>query len=305
MQSIRDPTTADYGRLLLVGAIWGSAFLCIEIALTGLPPVTIAASRIAIGALVLALVAWHRGITLPAGSRTWALLILIGFLNSALPFLLISWGQQSIPSARSAILMGSGPFLVLWLSHLTTRDDRLTGHKIGALLLGFTGVATLVGYDAMRGDTASLMGQVAVIGAAACYGISSVLARWIATVPALTSSTIVLASAACYMVPAALLIDRPWTLQPQPSALLALLFLGLFPTALAYLLRFQIIRDTGATFMSQVSYLVPLFAVFWGWLFLAQIPPARAWFALLLIFAGVYLSQHRKQRPALADIDRP
>lgn len=291
MQGIRAATGADLARLVLVGAIWGSSFLCIDIALTGLPPTSIVAGRLLLGALVLVAMLWSGGQRLPTDLRIWGLLVVIGFLNSALPFMLISWGQQFISGGRSAILMAAGPFLVVLMSHLWTQDDRLTTPKLGGMLLGFSGVILLVGYDAVFGRSESFSGQMAVIGATACYGVSAILTRHVASVPPLVNSAIVLASAACYMVPAALWIDHSWALQPAATPLLAVVWLGLFPTALAYLLRFQIIQAVGATFMSQVSYMVPMFAILWGWLFLSQVPPGRAWIALTLIMGGLYLSR--------------
>jgi len=291
MQPIRKSTGADLARLVLLGAIWGSSFLCIDIALTGLPPTTIVASRLLLGALVLVTIVWHRRSPLPTDIRIWGLLVVIGFLNTALPFMLISWGQQFISGGRSAILMAAGPFLVLLMSHQWTRDDRLTMPKVAGMLLGFAGVALLVGYDAVIGSSESLIGQLAVVGAAACYATSAILTRFVASVPPLVNSAIVLATAACYMVPTALWVDDSWGLQPAASPLLAVLWLGLFPTALAYLLRFQIIQTVGATFMSQVSYLVPPFAILWGWLILSQVPPGRAWIALALILGGLYVSR--------------
>lgn len=290
MQEIRRPTFNDTVKLCLLGAIWGSAFLCIDIAVRAFPPVTIAATRVLIGAIVLGTISRLAGQTPPRDLTTLMLLVFIGFLNSALPFVLISWGQQYIPGGQSAILMATGPFVALLLSHYMTTDDRFSVYKFMGILMGFAGVIALVGADAVAGHQKPLMGQLAVMCAAASYATSAVFTRLVAHVPALTNSSIVLGTAAFYMVPLALALDRPWTLQPDRRAFLSLLFLGLVPTAFAYLLRFQIVQSVGATFMSQVSYLVPLFAVFWGWLFLGQLPLSQSWVALGLILTGVYIS---------------
>ena len=154
----------------------------------------------------------------------------------------------------------------------------------------------LVGVDALAGAKASVLGQLAVMGAAACYALSGVLTRRVAHVAPLASAAMVLITGAVYMVPLALAIDRPWQAMPNGSAWLALGFLGLFPTGLAYLLRFQIITSVGATFMSQVSYLVPLFAVLWGWLLLSEIPAASGWIALALILGGITISRLGRTR---------
>ncbi len=296
MPPIRQPTTIDTARLFALGAIWGSAFLCIEIALTGFAPLTLAAGRIALAAVALAVAVRLAGQHLPFHPRTLGLLTVIGFFNTALPFVLISWGQQHIDSAMAAILMAIGPFVALILSHLFTGDDRLTLPKIAGMLLGFAGVAVLVGIDAIAGAKATVLGQLSVMGAAACYALSGVLTRRVAHVPPLANAATVLLTATVYMVPLALLVDRPWLSMPGGPALMALAFLGLFPTGLAYLLRFQIITAVGATFMSQVSYLVPLFAVLWGWLFLAEIPSAGGWAALGLILLGINISRLRSGR---------
>lgn len=296
MPPIRQPTSVDTARLFALGAIWGSAFLCIEIALTGFAPMTLAAGRIVMAALALAIATRLAGVPLPTDIRTLGLLTVIGFFNTALPFVLISWGQQHIDSAMAAILMATGPFVALILSHLFTGDDRLTWPKVAGMLLGFSGVMVLVGVDVLAGAKASVMGQLAVMGAAACYALSGVLTRRVAHVAPLASAAMVLITGAVYMVPLALAIDRPWQSMPNGSAWLALGFLGLFPTGFAYLLRFQIITKVGATFMSQVSYLVPLFAVLWGWLLLSEIPSASGWIALGLILVGITISRMRRSR---------
>ncbi len=296
MSPIRQPTSIDTTRLFALGAIWGSAFLCIEIALTGFAPLTLAAGRITLAAIALAFAMRLAGLRLPTDPRTLGLLTVIGFFNTALPFVLISWGQQHIDSAMAAILMATGPFVALILSHVFTGDDRLTLPKLAGMLLGFAGVAVLVGVDALTGARAGVYGQLAVMGAAACYALSGVLTRRVAHVAPLANAATVLFTSAIYMIPLALLVDRPWQVTPDREAVLALVFLGLMPTGLAYLLRFQIIIAVGATFMSQVSYLVPLFAVLWGWLFLSEVPATSGWIALGLILVGINISRLRPGR---------
>ncbi len=291
--SIRQPTLADIAKLLLLGGIWGSSFMCIEIALASFAPLTIAAGRILLAALALSFLAWMAGYRWPAGAVTWGLLIVNGLFNSALPFLLISWGQQFIPSSLTAILIATGPFVSLLLSHLFTADDRLTLPKVLGMLIGFSGVIVLVGIDAFAGASQSVLGQLAVMGAAACYSASSVLTRKLAHLPPLLSSAAVLTTAACYMVPLALFADPIWVQSPHMESVMALGFLGLISTAFAYFLRFQLILRVGVVFISQVSYLVPLFAVLWGWLFLAEVPTVSIWIALGLILMGINVSRLR------------
>lgn len=298
MPPIRPPTAADTTKLFLLGAIWGSAFLCIAIALEDFQPMTVAAIRITLAGLALCSAAWLRGERGSVDGRILLLLVLIGFFNSALPFTLISWGQQHIDSSRAAILMAMGPFIVLLMSHLFTNDDRLTAPKLAGMALGFGGVVLLIGADVLFGARSGVLGQLAVVGASTSYAIAGLLTRRAATLPPLLWSGIVLMTASAYMVPAALLVDQPWTATPEWRSVAALLFLSVGPTGFAYVLRFQIIRNCGMTFMSQVSYLVPMFGVFWGWLFLAETPSPRLWAALALIVAGIYVSRLGRRRGA-------
>ena len=152
----------------------------------------------------------------------------------------------------------------------------------------------LVGIDALSGSSETVAGQLAVVAAACCYAFSAILTRRLSGVSALVYSAMTLLTGSLCLLPLALLLDHPWSLSPPPEAIYALLFLGLVPTALAFLLRFQIVQQVGATFMSMVAYLIPLFAVFWGWLLLSQVPPVRAWLALGLICGGLYVSRLRQ-----------
>jgi drug/metabolite transporter (DMT)-like permease len=299
VRPIRAATGRDTFKLVCLGAIWGSAFLCIELALESFSPLAIAALRTVLAAGLLLGVAFAAGLSLPRARRDWALLAVLGLFNATLPFLLISWGQRSIDAGTAAILMGTGPFVALLLNHAFTADDRLTWPKLAGVALGFAGMAGLVGLEGVAsGDTDVLLGQLAVVAAACCYAFSGFLTRHLSHLDPRVSAGSVLLTAAVCLLPAALVLDPPWRIAPTPGALAALVFLGLMSSGLAYLLRFQLIRDTGATFMSQVSYLVPVFGVFWAWLFLGQVPGEAAWLALALVLIGIDLSRLWRRRSA-------
>lgn len=307
MNTIRTPQSIDYVQLFILGAVWGSAFLCIDIALTSLSPLTIAASRIIIGGTVLMACIAVMRIPIPKDARTWGLLTVISALNTAMPFFLISWGQQFIDPGRTAILMSFGPFVALTLGHFLTADDRLTAQKLIGVILGFVGVVTLIGWDLVLGQTSGVMGQFAVVGAASCYAVAGALSRRVSHVPPLSNAALVLVLAAVYTVPVALLLDAPFAgPMPPVDVWVALAFLGVMPTALCYVMRFELIRVVGATFLSQVSYLVPVFGVFWAWVFLAQTPAVSAIVALGLILGGIAVSRFpRHRRPFARGADAP
>ncbi len=304
MSNLRAPAPVDYAKLLLLAAVWGSSFLCVEIALTALSPLAIAAGRLLLGALAMFAVLRLFGLSLAIGRGDWLCCLGIGLLNSALPFALISWGQQHTSSGRAAILIACAPFFALLLAHFFTRDDRFSAGKLLGVALGFAGVLSLIGPDALRGARGAVSGQLAVAAGALCYASASVLTRRLSHLPALVSSTAMLVGAAV-LAPPILLYQSASLAQINAPALAAMLYMGLVPTALAYLLRVQLVQQVGTTFLAQVGYLIPLFAVFWGWLFLDERPAAGAWLALGLIFAGLAASRWRRPQALPAQSSAP
>ena len=295
MLSISEPGPADYGKLILLSAIWGSTFFAIEYALVDFSPLGVAGLRIVIGAVTLAPIIFIKRLPLPRSLRHWRLIFLAGFLYSALPFTLISWGQQFISSGTTAIALAFGPLIALIIAHKFTVDEKLTLQKLAGVVVGLTGVIVLIGLDALDGNRNAVLGQLAVIGAVSCYVCASLVTRRLGDFHSLVLSTTTLGTAALYMLPALFLLNTPIT-GAGTQALTAIVFLGIVPTALAYVLRVQIVLKVGATFLSQVSYLIPLFALFWGRLFLDETPATNAWIALLLILAGMAITRLPSKR---------
>lgn len=291
--ALRKPVFWDYARLLVASALWGASFLLNEVALSDFSPVAIATYRITLASIALCAVCYWLGLRLPFDRRTALMLVAIGVLNSVVPFSLIGWGQLRIDSATTAILLASTPFTTLLLSHLMTRDDRFAWNKLLGLLLGFLGVVVLLGQGVQQGN-GSLAGMLVVILAGGCYSLSSLLIRRLGDMNTLVLVAASLAAGALVMLPLLFWFYPPWDQPYRHSSLSALLFLAVGPTAIAYVLRAQIVQLNGAVFMSNVGYLIPLFAVLWGWLFLAQQPSLVMWLALVLILGGIALGQRRK-----------
>ncbi len=265
--TIRPPTAFDVARLLLVGAIWGASFPVIAVALQGFGPLSISALRVSMGGALLLALGLLVGQTPRMTGGEWRLAATIGLLNSAAPFFLISWGQQFISSAESALLMATGTFCALLFSHFSTRDERVNWARGLGTVVGFGGVAVLVIVELLASGLGGIKGQIAVMLAGACYAASSVLARRVGHLPTIATSAAIMLTAAIYMLPSAMLFEGLLAARPGWAPALAMLFLGVVATAFAFSVRFTIIRDNGAVFMSQVGYLVPLFGVIWGWLF--------------------------------------
>ncbi len=280
----------------ILGFVWGGTFLVIEVALRGITPFWLAAARIGFGAILTTLVWQLRGGLLFATRPTiaqWVNLWVVGVLSSALPFMLISWGQQYVTAGFTGVSMASAALIVLPLAHFLVPGERITLRRAIGFLIGFVGVVILIGGQAFEstGVALELPGRIACITAAACYAISSVLMRRLPPVDPVGLSAILLMIGALLVIPAAWVSEGPPP-STNASTLWVLTFLGLVPTAAANLLRVTLVRSAGPVFLSLVNYQVPVWSVLLGALILGEpLPPSLIW-ALALILAGVALSQY-------------
>ncbi|MDJ0950024.1 MAG: EamA family transporter [Alphaproteobacteria bacterium] len=273
--------------LFFLGSAWGSSFMFIKIGIGSIPPVTLAAARVLIGAALLAAIARAQGRHFPPIGRVWLLFLLIGLTGNALPFALIGVGETLIDSALAAVLIATVPLFTMCLAHFFAADDRLSAGKILGLVLGFSGVVLLIGPDALAGAQADVLGAAAIVGAALGYAVTNIAAQQARRLPAVVAGACTLACAALWAVPASLLLERPWTVSPGTDALLALLALTLVSTAAGNLVFFRLIARTGPSFVSFNNYLIPGMGVIFGTLFLGEEIGLRTLGALALILLGI------------------
>lgn len=291
LSTIRRPTLFDVCRLFFLGAVWGGAFLFIALALNDFGPISVAAWRVSLGALVMLVIVKLVRTPVPRGIQNWRLIFLVGFLNSAVPFFLISWGQQFISSAASALLMASGTFCAVLVSHFTSDDERINRYRLGGVIIGFSGVFVLVFWDIIESGFGGLKGQIAVTIAGCSYAISSVISRRLSHLSSISTSAGTMLTASIYMLPLAFWLEDPLPDNVSIEAFSALIYLGVIATALAMTVRFVIIRVNGAVFMAQVGYLVPLFGVIWSGLYFADAINLQTIVALMLILTGIAVSR--------------
>ena len=281
------PTRHDYGLLLALGAVWGSSFLLIKLAVDTIPPITVATGRIGIGALVLALIVVVRRRSWPRRRHEWLLLFAMGVVGNAIPFSLINWGETHIDSGLTAILMSSVPLATIMLAPAFVRDEPLTSGKLAGVALGMAGVAVLIGPGALMEAHGELLGEIAVTCAALCYAVNGLVARQLPPMPVEVISAGCLLSATLVCLPLSLAAERPWQATPSSLSLGALVLLGVLNTAGGYLLLFRLVVRAGAGFASLNNFLVPLFGVMWGVMLLQERPSPRAFAGLLLILGGL------------------
>lgn len=294
------PTAKDWFNILLLGVVWGGTFMVIALALEGYDPITVACARTTLGALSLWLLMAATGRRLPQLSRAHlGPVIWIGLLSTAVPFVLLSWGQTYVPSAFAGISMAAVPLFVLPLAHFFS-DERLEARKAIGVMLGFVGALILIGPGlAQLGKNALPLAQLACIAAALCYAVSSILTRRCPPIDPITLSALTLTVGAVVLIPAMLLVEGLPSWQGlRPS--LAIIFLGLAPTAAATLLRIGIIQSAGSVFMTLVNYQVPVWSMIFGVVLLGEVLPLRFFAALLLILLGLCISQWTSLRRIFA-----
>jgi len=288
MKTIQNAAPIDYFWLMLLSGIWGSAFVGIEYALTGFHPFLIAFFRICIAALVLLLMIWLKKLTFPRDRQSWGMLLLLGFTNNAMPFYLISWGQQYVSANTAAVMLAIGPFIALIMSHIITHDEKIDTFKLIGVAMGFTGVFILFGEDFFTGEHNSLYGKLAMLIAVIGYITSGLLIRKLSHMHTLICSCSMFMTASVMMMPFLWFIPlRNISLLSYPF--LTILYLAIIPTALASLVRINLVQKIGIQFMSQVSYLIPMFAIFWSWVFFDTIPELIVWIALVMILGGLFI----------------
>lgn len=288
----------DWAMLVTLSVLWGGSFFFAKIAVAEIPPLTLVALRVAIAAAALHLVLFALGEGSPLLDRRFPALVVLGIFNNVIPFSLLFWAQQSIPSGLASILNATTPIFTVILATLLTADDKATPLKVGGIALGFLGVVIMLGTGSGGGG---LLPQIACLGAACSYGVANMLARRLTSCPPMTLATGQLTASTLVMVPLSLVLEAPWTLPvPSATAISAVLAIALLTTALAYLLFFAVLKSAGATNASLVTYLVPVSAILLGTVFLGERLGAADFAGMALIIGGIALAQGRLRRPRRA-----
>jgi drug/metabolite transporter (DMT)-like permease len=279
------------GALLLLGATWGASFLFIKIGVREMPPETLVMLRLVVAAMILLGILYARGLRLPMSWRMWRHFLFTGLVGLIVPYVLITWGEQTIPSGMAAILNATTPLFTVVFVYLGTRQERLTGLKLLGLAIGFVGVIVAVGVSELSLGSAHLRGQLAVLVAAACYGLSGVYSkRAFNGISPLVAATGQMVAGTLLLSPVALALRGIPTPLPSATGVGAVLALAVLGTALAYILLYWLIDGIGATRSSMVTYLLPPFALVYGALFLSEPVHLNALAGLALVVAGILLA---------------
>lgn len=276
--------------LLLLGTIWGSSYLFIKIIVAEVPVLTLVAGRLTLAALVMGLILRARGFSSPRSWRMWRAYTVLGFIGMAVPYCLISWGEQYISSGLASLLQATTPIFTVILAHFLTNDERITWTKMLGVIIGFVGVGILMLPDVRQGLRANLLGQLAIVGSSVCYAATAIYARsCLRGQSPLVSASGQLTMGMAYMLPASLLIDRPFDLSPSWPVLASWLVLTLLGTVVAYVIYFTLIERSSATFTTMVTYIIPVNGLMLGALVLNESLNVTMLGSLVLILLGVLM----------------
>lgn len=279
----------EWGAFWLLGAIWGSSFLWIKIAVSDIGPVTLVAFRLLFGLIGLLVVMGLQRQRLPRARALLPAFFFMGLFNATLPISLISWGETRIDSGLASILNGTVPLFAIGIAHYWLTDEKITAQRVVGLVLGFAGVVVLVSGDLTPGAlSGNLLGQLAVLAAAASYAMAATFSRrYLRNQPPVLQGTMVLLTADAFAWLGVLTLERPLRLPALPITWIAIAWLGLLGSCVAYLLYFYLINVWGPTRTSVVTYVFPVIGLVLGIVFLNERPEWRLFVGTALIVAGI------------------
>lgn len=297
----------DWAILLVLSVLWGGSFFFIEVAIDSVAPFTLVLIRVAIAAAFLWfwLLVRRERMALPPGAAL-ALLVL-ALLNNVIPFVLFAWAQAEITGGLASILNATTPIWGVVVAHLFTADEKATPGKVAGVLLGFGGVAVMIGADLLGDIGTSALAQLACLFSTLCYALAGVWARRFRAmgVPPVAVSTGQLTAAALVMLPLVLIFEPPWLAEaPAPEAWLALAALALFCTSIAYILYFRLLASAGATNSLLVTFLIPVTAILLGAMILGEVLEPRHFAGMALIALGLAAIDGRLFRRSSAALPR-
>ncbi|MDW3094433.1 MAG: EamA family transporter [Gammaproteobacteria bacterium] len=287
----------DWFALFALVAMFGSAFLLTKIAVQEVPPVMVVAGRIVIGALLLLIISYSQGERISALKPYWPILLALALTGNCIPFFVITWGQQYVDSSLAGILMAMMPLTTVVLAHFFVQGERITKNKLIGFLLGFFGVVILMQPELLVSsdfDWLHLVAMFFILTGAISYAANSIIAHSLPKISLSLISAGVLLMASFVIIPLSVSQGFSWVAETSPAAIWSVILLGVFPSGLATIIYFSVIRRAGAAFLSQINYLIPVWAVLLGILFGGEQMTLNAIVALVVILSGIAIAQKNK-----------
>lgn len=269
----RSMTPTEWALLIVLAIVWGGSYFYIGVAIKVLPPLSIVAFRVGLGAILLYLVVRASGARMPTDRQSWADFLFMGLINNVGPFTLITWGQSHIESGLAAIINATTPLFGVIVANYLTTDEKMTPQRVAGVIIGFLGVVVMIGPDAFAEAADHVLAELACLAAAVLYAFSGVFGRRFSRrgIAPMVTATGQITCAAIVLVPVALIIDQPWAL-PMPGIEVwgSLIGLAVISTTLAYIIYYRILATAGAVNLLLVTFLVPVSAILLGALILGE-----------------------------------
>ena len=277
----------DYFLLTILSLIWASAFFNIKIATESFGPITIAFLRVFFSSIPVLILCFYKKITIEAFSKDWYWFMLIGLINLVIPFFLIAYGVKSVQSNLAAILMSTTPLSSTILGHFYTNDEKFNFVKTIGILIGFAGIVYLFSDNILIDDNNFLSAILILLGST-CYVIGGVLTLKISKKRNENVTGSILIWATLILLPLTCILELPSQKIPSVNSCVSVIYLGVVPTGIAWLLRFRILKKNGLIFQSQVSYLIPIFGIILGYVFLKELITYKVLISLIAVVIGIY-----------------
>ena len=284
---MREPKIIDYVLLTILALIWSSAFFNIKIATYSYGPVTIAFLRIIFGAIPVVGLCLFKKIKIEAFSKDWHWFALIGMVNLVIPFFLIAYGVQKVQSNLAAILMASTPLSATILAHFFTKNEKINYRKIFGVLLGFSGIVFLFSDNVLINEN-NFLSALIIFFASTFYVIGGLLTLKISNKKNENVTASILIWATIFLIPITAYSEQPWNLNPSMESTISVIYLGIVATGFAWLLRFRILITNGLVFQAQVAYLIPIFGIILGYIFLKEVITPKVLVAVAAVIIGIY-----------------
>ena len=286
---MKEPKTIDILLLILLGAIWGSAFFNIKIATYTYDPITLVFVRVFFALIALVFYCVYKKIKILAFSKDWKMYAIVGLTNITIPFLLIAYGTNVVDSYLSAILMSTTPLSGTILAHFFISNEKLNILKSTGVLLGFLGVLFLF-FDKLVISESNIFYVIIILCGSTFYVIGGILTlKFLKNEGNENVSTSTILWSLIFLFPFCL-YQEPWNnLNPSVESTIALIYLGVFATGVAWMLRFHILTKVGMVFQTQVAYLIPIFGVIFGYLIMDEQITWKVLASLIIIISGIYI----------------
>ncbi len=286
----------DWATLVFLSILWGGSFFFIDVAVESVRPFSLVLLRVALAAAALLLYLRLRGQRIVFGRSVLVAFLVMGLINNVIPFSLFAWGQTRIGGGLASILNATTPIWGVVVAHLFTGDEKITPAKLAGVLVGFGGVAVMIGAELLREIGLNLFAQLACVAAAMCYALAGVYGRRFRRlgISASEVSAGQLVASALILIPVVLLAEPPWQASaPTGAAWASIIALALLSTTFAYILYFRLIASAGATNALLVTFLVPVTAILLGVSILGEVLEPRHLAGMAMIAAGLALIDGR------------